>query len=104
MLDSLKKIKEVEEKAVQRIEEARIKADNLLTGTSDQARQMMEKATEEARKESAQLMEKVCREAQSDAEKIVLQGGKTSTDIKKAAENRIEPATKIIISQIVGEA
>ena len=104
MLDSLRKIKEAEEKAVKRIEQARMDAEKLLAETKEQAEQLVEKTVEEARKEAEVMMEKACSEARSEAEKIIREGSEISTAVKASAEKRIDPAVKVIIGQIIGEA
>jgi V/A-type H+/Na+-transporting ATPase subunit G/H len=104
MIDSLKKIKEAEQRAAERIEATRKDSAATLARAQDDARKLIEKACADASARSSELMATACRTAEAEAEKIIAEGVERSRQVKQSGQARVEAAAQIVVSRIIGDA
>ncbi len=76
----------------------------MLLKAEDDARQIIEKASDDAGAKAEEMMKKACSEAQAEAEKIIQGGVEASKAVKSSGEGKISSAAKVIVSQVTGEA
>lgn len=103
MIDSLRRIKEAETKANERIAAAKKESESMLNKAEVAAKDITDKAAESAQNKAAEMMQKACSDAGAEAEKIIRAGVEISSEIKKNAENQVGAAAKIILNRITGE-
>lgn len=103
MLDSLKKIKEAEQKACDRIEAAQKESEAMLAKIEDEANILFRRVAEEARHRAAEMMETARIEAKAAAEKIISEGTRHTDQAKQRCSVHMAAAVKIIVSQTTGE-
>ena len=104
MIDSLKRIRETEKQATDRIEQAKKESGALLSKTETDAKALIAKAEEDARQKAADMMKTACADAEGEAGKIIQDGMQESQTVRESGEGRVGAATKIIVTQIAGEA
>ena len=101
-IEAVKKIVETEAQAKRIVEEANIRAREILANASEEARKIREVSTTQAEQRKVQMLRETREKAEADAKSSDVETDSLVQNYKKIFENRKDAAVKKAVELILG--